>query len=186
MEKRNFFFKVENDALQLRIPGKIYPLEAALSATYFFIDDFYIFLAPDGPAGVIVELKPKKKMSKARLDAAAGEFFNSLLAETLRLNMNETNKKFREKLLEQALASALSPAKPSDPDGPLGPSPACDETLELELDAELKLIIERTKDASYTDDPLGICVPFGTAAPAKTAAKSAKPKPAAKRAPRRK
>ena len=55
----------------------------------------------------------------------------------------------------------------------------------LELDEELKKIIERTKDVSYEDDPLGISVPVkGEGRPA--AAKKKKPSGAGKKAGRKK
>ncbi len=181
MDKQNAFFKLGVSEIKLKISTKIYPVEAVLNAAYFFIEDFYIFAAPDGTAALSIELKAKRKLAKGKLEAAAGEYFNALTAETLRLSINEANQKFRETLLEQAIASALSPAK-QEPPGPGGPSPSAREELELELDEELKLIIERTKKASYKDDPLGICVPYGgEATPAAKSKKKAPKKAKSKR-----
>ena len=145
-----------DNSLQLKIDSKIYPLEAILTTTYHFIDDFYAILDRQGGSDrIIVNLKCKKSMSKTRLGAMEGEFQNTLLAEALRLDINKRHAKLRERIVEQAVASALSPSDQA----PTAPADTGLSEL-LELDEELKRIIEKTKDASYIDDPLGIAVPI--------------------------
>jgi His-Xaa-Ser system protein HxsD len=165
---------ISDGAALIEIDKKIYPLEAILTATYFYIEDFYVFLSHKDKAAdcVQVELCAKKKTSATRLEDAASGFFNTLLAETLRLAINERNKKFREELLEKAIASALAPEPPAAAaDGT--PSKVADV---LELDEELRRIIEKVKDMDYRKDPLGIGKPVAANAPAEKAKTKTKKK----------
>lgn len=156
MEKHAKDYSISESILEITINPKIYPLEAVLNAAYFFIEDFYIFL--DQPAGALeLRMKGKNRMGKARLEATAGEFFNTMLSENLRLELSKRNKTLRETILQQAITSALSPAPPDSDAGQAAPDSQQAELLEL--DEELKRIIEKTRDISYEEDPLGIGIP---------------------------
>jgi His-Xaa-Ser system protein HxsD len=151
---------ISGSTIEIRIDPKIYPLEAILTATYYFIDDFYIFLDQKGSSGkIIVNMMAKKTTPKSRLAKFSGEFYNDLLAETLRLEINERNIKFREDILEQAIASALTPSQPQVESGAAASEQDARIAELIELDEELKKIIEKTKSVSYIEDPLGIGIP---------------------------
>ncbi|HOO55349.1 MAG TPA: His-Xaa-Ser system protein HxsD [bacterium] len=150
---------IAKDRLTILVDKSIYKQEAILNATYFYIDDFYVFLSRQDEEIIKVELRSKEKMNKSSMEKAGGEFYNNLLAEALRLEVGKTNKRMRERLLEQAISSAMSPPKPkAEPAG--SGKVAGKESAGIELTDELKKIIERTKDVSYEDDPLGISTPI--------------------------
>ena len=50
MAKQRREYDIKNSTIRLNISNKVYPLEAVLNASYFFIDDFYIFISPGGAA----------------------------------------------------------------------------------------------------------------------------------------
>lgn len=167
-------FAIDGSALFLNLDLKSYELEAAQTTALHFINRYYVFLDQPGANRLRVRLKPKKKQTKTQLEDAAGEFFNTLLADTLRLAVNRRNGKLREKIMTQALSAAMSL-----PDLPAAGAPADRDAKAkdlLELDEELKAIIEKVKDVNYVDDPLGIGVPVsGEPAPARRKAPASRP-----------
>jgi His-Xaa-Ser system protein HxsD len=90
---------------------KIYPLEAVYGASYVFIDRAYVFLEDAGKEKVKVSFKGKKNPpaggDKKALEVLQGEFLNELLNYTLRVSLENNNKKIRQQIVERALYSSI-------------------------------------------------------------------------------
>ncbi len=139
----------------LQVDTEVYSKEAVFGAAYIFIDRCYVLL--DAPAAnrISVTLRGKDALSEEGLDALAGEFFNELIAQTLRDMVCAQN----SSLLTTVVGRVMSAAA--------GPAPALDVASldELELDDE------------PFDDPLGIAVSWEEKYGKKRAPKSSASKP---------
>ena len=122
---------MKNNTVKFVINLRNYSLEAVYGAAYVFLDRVYLFLDSPSPNKVEVFLKGKKKLTKKQLEDLRGEFLNELFNYTIRINLNRTNKRIREFIVNQALFSALSQG---------------DDLQEEGFD--------------YADDPLGIAIPW--------------------------
>jgi His-Xaa-Ser system protein HxsD len=143
--------------LELQVSTKLYPLESIMSAAYHFIDDYYVKLDPGkDQADLIITFSGKTKKSAKEIEKTSGELENTILAEALRLKISKRSKSVRESILNQAIASAMSPVPPE----PEGIQEQDRQQELLDLDEELKKIIQKTSTMSFEDDPLGISVPI--------------------------
>ncbi len=115
----------------LLLDEKIYPREVSLAAAYRFIDRCYVRLERAGRKQLQVWLKGKRKLGLKALDALAGEFNNELLQQLMRQQVAARTTGIREAIVGRALMSAE-------------PWTQANEIGELD----------------YTEDPLGIAVPW--------------------------
>lgn len=81
----------------------VYTLEAVLRACYRFTDRSYVFLsrADRGSDNLVVLLRKKKASDEAPL---AGEFYNELVDQQLRIRIAEETGPIRELIVAQAFA----------------------------------------------------------------------------------
>lgn len=128
------------NAIELKLDKKIYPLEVVYGACYNFIDRCYVFLDRDGNDAFVVQLKGKSPLDKEALEALRGEFANELINQGLRKKISQQNQRLREYIVSRALFSAET----------LAEAPYEDEELEEELEL----------DEDFLDDPLQIAVPW--------------------------
>ena len=117
--------------IKLKVNEKLFPLEAVLTASYSFMDFFYLYIDKKGNI-FSVSLEPKDETNLKPGDIE-GQFRNELLHSALRIKISRNNAEIREYIVSQALNSAL----------PLGIN-------------EDKVIPKE----NYLDDPLGIAIPW--------------------------
>lgn len=118
--------------IKFAVNEKLFPLEAILTASYGFIDAYYLYIDKKGN-NLWVSLEPKDETNfNLKPRDVEGQFRNELLHDTLRIKISQNNAEIREYIISQALSSAL----PVD---------------------ENKNIISKE---NYLDDPLGIAVPW--------------------------
>ncbi|HOX27846.1 MAG TPA: hypothetical protein PLQ76_01695 [bacterium] len=144
-----------------------------MASAFHYIDNYYIKFDYGNDGRLTAFMRGKEKKSAKELERIVGEFDNNLLSETLRLEIGKRNRKIREAILAQALSvsASMAPEEPQDSD-------AEKQRREmLELDEELRKIIEKTSEMSFEEDPLGISVPIAEKEDGrKTAAKPEKAK----------
>jgi len=96
----------------------IYSLRSILSATFVFLDDYYIFLDQAEEGKIAVQIKSKEK--EADLKKAVDDFKNELINTSLRLKISKENKKIREAIVSSALYGRVEELKTrhtADPEG---------------------------------------------------------------------
>ena len=123
------------NTVKLEVDEKVFPRPVAVSAAYLFLDRCYIRLESAPRRRILVQMKGKQKLSKARLIALADEFENELLHQLIRHQVAEKTNQLREVIVGRALFSAEPVEEP-------GEQP------------------EAGEDLDYLDDPLGIAVPW--------------------------
>ncbi len=126
--------------LKIVVDKNIYPLEAIYGASYVFVDRCYIFLDSLTKRKISIVFRPKNKNSFKQLEKISQEFFNELLNYSLRIYLTKQNKKIKERVIEQALFSAIG-----------GKEKVEEENCGCE-DNDLFY--------NYKDDPLGIAIPW--------------------------
>lgn len=96
--------------MKIKLNTTIYPLEAILNTSYFFIDRLYLYLDKDSSDKevVIVNLEGKKKLSAKQLERIKNEFMDELLHNALRYRVSKNNKKIREYIMKYSFFSILS------------------------------------------------------------------------------
>jgi His-Xaa-Ser system protein HxsD len=111
--------------LEFSFKTAVYPKEALVSAAYMFLDKYYIFL--DGGQGgkikVMIKGKNNERWDEKKIAKIKGEFLNTLLYNTARLEVAKRNKRLREFIVGRALFSAvenLEPETGENADDPLG------------------------------------------------------------------
>jgi His-Xaa-Ser system protein HxsD len=124
------------NTVKLEVDEKIFPRPVAVSAAYMFLDRCYVRLESAPRRRILVRMKGKRKLSKARLTALADEFENELLHQLIRHQVAQKTNQLREVIVGRALFSA-------EPAGEAGEQPE-----------------ETGEDLDYLDDPLGIAVPW--------------------------
>jgi His-Xaa-Ser system protein HxsD len=117
--------------IKFQVNEKIFPLEAVLTASYSFVDSYYLYIDKNGN-NFSVSLEPKSETDLETRDIE-GQFRNELLHSALRVQISRNNSEIRQYIIGQALSSAL----------PVG--------------AGGNEIIAK---ANYADDPLGIAIPW--------------------------
>jgi len=148
-------FTFSNHAAELRFSTRIYDLEAVMNACYNWVERYYFYFDECGRDRIRVSIKPKGKSKKNEIRKMVGELHNQVLSELLRLKVSVRNKGIREKIVEQAISSALSlPKMPAQ----LQDARTTEELAKL--NKELDKILERTDKMSYEDDPLQIATPL--------------------------
>jgi His-Xaa-Ser system protein HxsD len=98
-------YSISNGRANLTISEEVYPLEAVLRTAYIFIDDYYVFLDKKEAGQIHVSIRPKNP-SEDSLDSSAGEFYNELLNQALRLAISASTKTIRELITSRALYSS--------------------------------------------------------------------------------
>lgn len=148
----NLKFKANQDYLTLTILTKIYPPEVIYQTCNLFLADYYVYLDGDPAKAITVSLKRKVAASKESvlvMEALAGEFYNELLNQLLRIKVSQSNAKIREYIVAQALYNALP--------------------------KEVDELLQEVENENWQNDPLGIAKPWQDQEDVKSK-KPAKPK----------
>jgi His-Xaa-Ser system protein HxsD len=128
-------FVLGADHISFEVEESVYPLDAVYGACYLFLDRCFVFLSRPKPGVVGVRLTARESTTPVALDALAGELFNELLNQSLRLRLAQSTARIREYYTAAALRAAAT-------------TPSVDELL-AELESEELL-----------EDPLEIMVPW--------------------------
>lgn len=91
----------ENDIQKFSINSKLYTETAIFKTCYVFIDKYYIYLDYTDQNTIAAMIKPKRKESTN--SDFVGEFFNELINQRLRLDVNRETGKIRELLVAKSL-----------------------------------------------------------------------------------
>jgi len=143
-----------NGSIIFDVDTDIYPLEAVYAASYVFTPDNFVKITGTGRKNsVSVEIRSKN----SNCAVIRSEFYNELLHHALRLKISERNSGIRERIVLQALSSAVRTLNKSDGSGQQKkPVQKSDTALEKEIEKLLK----EAEAGSYKKDPLEIAVPW--------------------------
>lgn len=118
----------------------LYPREALYAAAYVFIDRAYVLLDRDD-GRYIIRLRAKSAADELFLRALQGELENELLAQTLRLEVANANRRLIEQVTSLAIGGALGPRRSAEVAGS-APAAPVDDAMQ------------------FIDDPLGLGKPL--------------------------
>jgi len=118
-------------SLTLSLDVGLYPRDILYAAAYVFLDRAYVLL-DRVESRFVVHLRGKRPLDEATLQAMAGEFENELLAQALRHQVVDANRRIIEDVVAIAIAgaagdvegtagTALEGAPRMDPSDPAGP-----------------------------------------------------------------
>lgn len=96
-------FKVMNNTCTFYVDSRIYALNTIMKTAYVFIENYYVFFKYVNDHTIQVELKGKQQMDNIQLEHMAGEFYNELLNQCLRLEIFDATKNLREMIIGRAL-----------------------------------------------------------------------------------
>jgi His-Xaa-Ser system protein HxsD len=130
-------------SLTLSLDIGLYPRDVLYAAAYVFLDRAYVLL-DRVESRFVVHLRAKHPLEAATLQAMAGEFENELLAQALRHQVVDANRRIIEDVVAVAIAGAAAGAEESGATGLEGTT-----LIELE-DAE----------DGFVADPQGIGRPW--------------------------
>lgn len=91
------------EQLYFSINTLIYPVKAIMKAAYIYTSNFYIGFDYENETYISATFKSKKKVSQDELEKWAGEFFNELLNQVLRIDIQNRTKDLRQLILGRAL-----------------------------------------------------------------------------------
>jgi radical SAM pair-associated protein len=85
------------------INTEIYPLDVIMKTAYNYTDGFYIFFDYEKDGFIEVKLKHKEDCDVPKLEAVVGEFYNELLNQKIRLDIQKSTSNIRQLILGRAL-----------------------------------------------------------------------------------
>ncbi|MCF7861554.1 hypothetical protein K9M79_04890 [Candidatus Woesearchaeota archaeon] len=97
---------ITGNCVQISINPKLYPIEVIYSASYVFLDKYYILLDEDHKKNVLVHIKPKKnksEISEDEMEALAGDFLNELINYADYNVRAKQTQKIREMLIQRSI-----------------------------------------------------------------------------------
>ncbi len=98
--------------LTLSLDIGLYPRDVVYAAAYVFLDRAYVLL-DRVESRFVVHLRAKHPVEAATLEAMAGEFENELLAQALRHQVVDANRRIIEDVVAVAIAGAAAGAEES-------------------------------------------------------------------------
>ncbi len=134
-------FDANTNTAVLSLDAGVYPIDAVYGAAYALIDRAFVLLDKEAnPSGkgsrFLVQLRGKRTLDQAGVEALSGEFGNELLSQALRRKVVKQNNKIIEEIVTQAIAGATGASLPQD------------------------FVDDDDDDLDFLDDPLGIAVPW--------------------------
>lgn len=96
-------FEVGSNSVTFDIKNEIYPLNVIMKTAYNFTNKFYIFLDYVSEGCIQVQIKPKALLSNSELEKVVGEFFNELLNQNIRYDIENRTSNLRQLILGRAL-----------------------------------------------------------------------------------
>lgn len=126
----------------IRLKTKVFPVEAIIQNCYNYLDSFYLYLDINKAGDeVSVYIKSKNNAGKINLNKIKDEFLDDLIFSAIRLQVNRSNQKIREYIVNRALYSAIHPA--------------------FSAQEDLRVLSSQNNERlSFKEDPLGIALPW--------------------------
>ena len=107
MEMNKPDFKIEENKIIFSIDLDLYSLDTIYGASYYLVDQMYIYLTKGSSKNKIqVYLKAKEEASKSKLEEMAGKFLNELINVGFRYKISKKNNKISERVANAALTGA--------------------------------------------------------------------------------
>ena len=139
----------------------IYSLDAVKFASYTFTDNGFVKIEKQDENNVLVSIETDK-------DPKIVEklFFNELLHHSLRLKISDRNSKIRERIVIQALVSAVrtpvgaSECNSKEKHNINQTDDASKEIADKALEEEINKLLKEAEEGSYKEDPLNIAIPW--------------------------
>lgn len=94
--------KLDAGTIVFSINTMIYPLAAIMKTAYNYTDKYYIFLDYASDTLIEVQLKPKDYTDN-KLEATVGNFYNELLNQNIRQDIQKNTSHLRQLILGRAL-----------------------------------------------------------------------------------
>ena len=139
--------------IEIKVDTDIYPLEAVQYAAYLFMEGRHVKIDKTDEANIV----SVKIRDVAKNNFSEEEFFNELLHYSLRVRISEHNRVIRERIVLQALSSALRhPEKKSMPQN----KPEAPSSADVVLEQEIEKLLKEAESGSYKNDPLNIAIPW--------------------------
>jgi His-Xaa-Ser system protein HxsD len=95
--------KVDVGNIVFTINTLIYPLAVIMKTAYNYTDNFYIFLDYINDGIIEAQIKPKESVDIAELESLVGDFYNELLNQNIRLDIQKNTSNLRQLILGRAL-----------------------------------------------------------------------------------
>lgn len=95
--------KVDAGNIVFTINTLIYPLAVIMKTAYNYTDNFYIFLDYINDGIIEVQIKSKECIDIAELESLVGDFYNELLNQNIRLDIQKNTSNLRQLILGRAL-----------------------------------------------------------------------------------
>lgn len=95
--------KIDEGCIVFSINTLIYPLMVVMKTAYNYTDDYYIFLDYLNDKRIEAQLKPKEGTGHERLELVVGDFYNQLLNQNIRLDIQKKTSDLRQLILGRAL-----------------------------------------------------------------------------------
>ena len=95
--------KVDAGNIVFTINTMIYPLAVIMKTAYNYTDNFYIFLDYINDGIIEVQIKSKESIDIAELESLVGDFYNELLNQNIRLDIQKNAGNLRQLILGRAL-----------------------------------------------------------------------------------
>jgi len=99
----NIQFETGNNSVIFTIKKSIYPLNVIMKTAYNFTNNFYIFFDYTTEDCIGVQIKSKALLSDNELDKTVGEFYNELLNQSIRYDIQNRTSDLRQLILGRAL-----------------------------------------------------------------------------------
>ncbi len=96
-------FEVGSNSVVFAIKSEIYPLNVIMKTAYNFTNNFYIFFDYVSEGCIQVQIKSKALLSDSELEKVVGEFFNELLNQNIRYDLENRTSNLRQLILGRAL-----------------------------------------------------------------------------------
>ena len=138
-------------AVNFNVDLDMYELDAIKFVAYTFTEQGYVKIEKRTDHNVIVKIESNKDP-----DTLEKIFFNELLHQSLRIKIAEQNSKIRERMVLQALMSALRPDNESE----RNKQNVMKEIADKALEEEINKLLEEAESGSYKDDPFNISLPW--------------------------
>ncbi len=99
----NIQYEAKKNNIIFTINNSIYPLSVILKTAYNFTNNFYVFFDYIADDCIEVQIKSKGILSDNELEKMVGEFYNELLNQNIRYDIQNKTNNLRQLILGRAL-----------------------------------------------------------------------------------
>ena len=138
-------------SFDITVDLEIYDLDAIKFAAYTFVENGYVKIEKNDDFKAVVKIETNNEPELVKK-----AFFNELLHQSLRVKVAKHNSKIRERIVLQALVSAVHPDMEKEKGNPA----VSKEIADMALEDEINKLLKEAEEGSYKDDPLNIAIPW--------------------------